>query len=386
MLTSSFFYLICSFKVAGRNGFWDSLSHLSQRAITDTQVASLSLFSHSLHNHVHLTVSKNDEHKVPATADISAFMPVEALVSLEMRQPSYKSRLTQRPYFFTNWTLHTRHVRVRFKLRNKSFLSLHTPWSHDHKGGCLAVVIFDACFFVKTEKRSLMVEGGSESGSIIVMAAYLASLVSLSISAPLNLTNPINCLILFMKMSMHSPTHLTMVSFLYAVNASSVIVSFSWASIFSASLWLISSISMYRASTSLSRYNGSKLATSSTFWSLTTKLTFFSHTTISSSPENGFIISLLMWTFAIIAKIACRNKSPMLAGSPMYLQGCRKKGISGLSFSTVPVGNHRHTSCVSLNFFSRSPHNHICPNVSKNGDHKVPATAEVSAFMPVQTV
>ena len=71
-----------------------------------------------------------------------------------------------------------------------------------------------------------------------------ASLVSLSISAPLNPANPINCLILFTKMFMRLLAHLTMVSFLYAVNASSVKASFSRALICSASLGLVFSISM----------------------------------------------------------------------------------------------------------------------------------------------
>ena len=44
MSAGSSFYLILSFKVAGGNGFQDSISRLSLREITDTQVASLSLF------------------------------------------------------------------------------------------------------------------------------------------------------------------------------------------------------------------------------------------------------------------------------------------------------------------------------------------------------
>ena len=43
MPTGSSFYLVHIFKVAGGNGFRDTLSWLSQRTIRDTQVASLSL-------------------------------------------------------------------------------------------------------------------------------------------------------------------------------------------------------------------------------------------------------------------------------------------------------------------------------------------------------
>ena len=61
-----------------------------------------------------------------------------------------------------------------------------------------------------------------------------ATLVSLSISALSNLANPINNQILFTKTSTRLLAHLTMVSFLYAVNVSSVKASFSWAVICSA--------------------------------------------------------------------------------------------------------------------------------------------------------
>ena len=83
-------------------------------------------------------------------------------------------------------------------------------------------LIFDAC-------RSSM-EIVSEN------SVTKASLVSFSILAPLNLANPINCLILFVKMSKCSLVYLTMVSFLYAVNASSVKASFSRVLICSTSL------------------------------------------------------------------------------------------------------------------------------------------------------
>ena len=46
-----------------------------------------------------------------------------------------------------------------------------------------------------------------------------ASFVNLSSPAPSNPTNPANCLILLAYTSTHSPAHLTMVNFLYAVNA-----------------------------------------------------------------------------------------------------------------------------------------------------------------------
>ena len=48
-LPGNSFYLVCGFKVTEGNGFQDSISQPSQRAITDTQVVSLSLSFLSRH-------------------------------------------------------------------------------------------------------------------------------------------------------------------------------------------------------------------------------------------------------------------------------------------------------------------------------------------------
>ena len=56
------------------------------------------------------------------------------LVSQEIRQASYKSHLQERPCFFPNSTLHTRHVCVHFGLHSKSFLSLHIPLISQSQG------------------------------------------------------------------------------------------------------------------------------------------------------------------------------------------------------------------------------------------------------------
>ena len=89
---------------------------------------------------------------------------------------------------------------------------------------------------------------------------------SFSSPALSNTANPTNYLI-----STRSPAYLTTISFLYAVNASSVNASFNRSSIGPMSFWSSFSISTYRASASFIRYNGSR---SSIYWSLATSLTF----------------------------------------------------------------------------------------------------------------
>ena len=54
-----------------------------------------------------------------------------------------------------NNTLDVQHVLAHFGLHSN--FSCYTPtWSHDHKGGSLAVVIFDECFFIKARRRALL--------------------------------------------------------------------------------------------------------------------------------------------------------------------------------------------------------------------------------------
>ena len=51
--------------------------------------------------------------------------------------------------FLTVSNLHPRHVCARFKLWDWSFLLLHLPRSHDHKGGTQVAVVFNRCLFTK---------------------------------------------------------------------------------------------------------------------------------------------------------------------------------------------------------------------------------------------
>ena len=137
MSAGSSFYLVCSFKVAGGNGFPDSLSGLSQRAITDTQIVSLSLsfLAHRVTRFIQLSARMVTTKSqlllmflLLCQSRLAKICMIATLVSLETRQASYKSHLQERSCFFPHSTLHTRHVRVLFGLRGKSFsLITDTP-------------------------------------------------------------------------------------------------------------------------------------------------------------------------------------------------------------------------------------------------------------------
>ena len=133
MPTGSSFYFVHNFKVTEGNGFQDSLSWLSQRAIIDTQVASLSL---SFLTYRVTTFDQPSARTVTTKSQLlltflllcqfglAKICMSTTLVSLEMIFVSYKSHFQKRPCFFPNSTLHARHVHVLFRLRSKSFLLL----------------------------------------------------------------------------------------------------------------------------------------------------------------------------------------------------------------------------------------------------------------------
>ena len=119
----------------------------------------LTFFCRFLHYHVHPTIS---DHKIPATADVSAFMPVQAGQNLHECNSCLagdETRVLQieqeQPFFFPKSTLHVRHVHVLFRLCGKWFLLLPPP-SHDHKDGSLVAVIFNKCFFAKARRGALL--------------------------------------------------------------------------------------------------------------------------------------------------------------------------------------------------------------------------------------
>ena len=125
MPAGSSFYLVLGFKVARGNGFRDSLSRLSQRGITDTQVTYLSL---TFLTRCITTFVQPSARTVITFVNISAFMPVQAGQNLHECNSCLTGDetviLQERPCFFLNSTLHVRHVRVLFGLRGKSFFSL----------------------------------------------------------------------------------------------------------------------------------------------------------------------------------------------------------------------------------------------------------------------
>ena len=137
MLAGSSFNLVCSFKVAGGNGFQDSFFQLSQRAITDTQVTSLSLSSFARR----VTMFVQPSARMVTTklqllltflfsclSRLAKICTRATLVSLETRQAFYKLRLQEQPCYFPNSTLHAKHVCVRFGLCSKPFLSLQSNY------------------------------------------------------------------------------------------------------------------------------------------------------------------------------------------------------------------------------------------------------------------
>ena len=140
-LTGNISYLVRSFKVTEGNGFRNPLSQLSQRAITDRQVVALSFsfltcfrLPPPKKKRKKTPVSKNGGSSVPATADVPAFMPVQADRNLHGRN----SRITRDETgvlqivlcFFTNSTLHARHVLARVGLSVKSFSRYNFPHTY----------------------------------------------------------------------------------------------------------------------------------------------------------------------------------------------------------------------------------------------------------------
>ena len=82
MFAGNSIYLVCSFKIAGGNGFQEGKHR-------HTSHVFLTFFSRLLHHHIRPTVSKNGSHQVAATFDTSAFMPFQAGQNLH----EYNSRL-----------------------------------------------------------------------------------------------------------------------------------------------------------------------------------------------------------------------------------------------------------------------------------------------------
>ena len=123
-------------------------------------------------------------------------------------------------------------------------------------------------------------------------------------------------------MSTLSPAHLIKVSFIYAVNTPSVNASSS-KPLSNQYPFDCPRPSLYRASVSFSRYNGSRLATSSTCWSLTTSLTFFSHATHISLTSKLLYYITVYWYL-------CHNTN------------CHECWASALSFLLLSDRNFTH--------------------------------------------
>ena len=204
MLAGSSFYLVDSFKLAGGNGFQDSLLRLPKRASTDTQITSLSLSGLKRCETTFVQTSQNNSYFWPFRFYGSPGCPNlherDSCLTVGTRQASYKSHQEERPCFFPNSTLHSKYVRILIWVSGKSFLSLQpNPWSHDRIGDSQALVLFDQYFFAKAIIGVLLRSsslGGSLDSALSSSSSWPSALLS-DVSLKSSSTRSLKCLAAF---------------------------------------------------------------------------------------------------------------------------------------------------------------------------------------------